>query len=438
MRTLCKAVVKGSHLADAAIQVEGLGKRYHIGAAQRERTASQFFRDLLMAPIDRIRRFGRSSHREEDTIWALRDVSFEVPRGEVLGVIGQNGAGKSTLLKLLTRITEPTTGRAVIRGRVGSLLEVGTGFHPELTGRENIYLSGAMLGMKNREIREQFDEIVDFSGVSKFLDTPIKRYSSGMRVRLGFAVAAHLDPEILLIDEVLAVGDAEFQRRCLGKMEGLTSQGRTILFVSHNMPSIEALCDRAILLEDGQITMEDEPRAVTQKYLSPQDSLLSAEVDLSDHPLRDDGSVPALEALRLRTSEGLSPHVPVGSGLTMEVEVGRRVQGMACPTMHIHVLSTAGESICHFISDKMGFVPAPMQAGDCFRCHWNKVNVTPGEYMLNLQLNNHGVSEDRIYRAARIEVTEADFYGTGKVHGASAAFLPEGRWDVRKGGSHDA
>ncbi len=429
---MCKKTAKGFHLADTAIQVEGLGKQYHIGAAQKERTASQFFRDVLMAPVDRIRRFGRSSHREEDTIWALKDVSFDVPRGQVLGVIGRNGAGKSTLLKLLTRITEPTTGRAIIRGRVGSLLEVGTGFNQELTGRENIFLSGALLGMKRHEIRQRFNDIVDFSGVSKFLDTPIKRYSSGMRVRLGFAVAAHLDPEILLIDEVLAVGDAEFQRRCLGKMEGLTSQGRTILFVSHNMPSIEALCDRAILLEDGQITMEDKPTTVTQKYLSPEGSLLAAEVDLRDHPLRDTSYVPALRTLRFRTSEGLSPCVRVGDELAIEIEVNQRIADMASPSLHMHLLSMKGESICHFVSDKMGLAPAPMEPGDCFRCHWDRVNVTPGEYMLNVQLKNNGRSEDGIYQAGRIEVAEADFYGSGKIHSAPAAFLPQGRWDIRE------
>ena len=210
----------------------------------------------------------RSSHRAEDTIWALRDVSFEVEQGEVLGIIGGNGAGKSTLLKILSRITDPTEGRAVLHGRVASLLEVGTGFHPELTGRENIYLSGAVLGMRRAEINAKFDQIVDFSGVEKFLDTPVKRYSSGMRVRLGFAVAAHLEPEILLIDEVLAVGDAQFQKKCVAKMESVADSGRTVLFVSHNMSAVSSLCSRAIQLREGQVALRGDPREVVDSYLS--------------------------------------------------------------------------------------------------------------------------------------------------------------------------
>ena len=204
-------------------------------------------------------------HHEE--IWALNDISFDVAQGEVLGVIGRNGAGKSTLLKVLTRITTPTTGRATIRGRVGSLLEVGTGFHPELTGRENVFLNGAILGMKRREIDRKFAEIVEFAGVEQFIDTPVKRYSSGMYVRLAFAVAAHLEPEILLVDEVLAVGDAEFQRRCLGRMEEIGGTGRTVLFVSHNMQAVAQLCDRVILLEGGGIVLDGPSTEVVAQYL---------------------------------------------------------------------------------------------------------------------------------------------------------------------------
>src|SRR5437016_3408859 len=228
------------------ISVEGLGKMYHLGHRARRNTS---FRDAvassLAAPLRKLR---GNSNGQNDAFWALKDVNFEVARGEVVGVIGANGAGKSTLLKILSRITEPTEGRVVLRGRVASLLEVGTGFHPELTGRENIYLNGAILGMTRTEIRKKFDEIVDFAGVEKFLDTPVKRYSSGMYVRLAFAVAAHLEPEILLVDEVLAVGDAEFQKKCLGKIDEVSRQeGRTVLLVSHNMAAINRLCGRAIL-----------------------------------------------------------------------------------------------------------------------------------------------------------------------------------------------
>jgi len=245
-----------------AIATEELSKRYRIGELQ---SAYGTLRDSLAAAAKRLVQRDHAPHYEE--IWALKDVSLEVPEGQVLGVIGRNGAGKSTLLKILTRITTPTSGRAEIRGRVGSLLEVGTGFHPELTGRENVFLNGSVLGMKQREIQGRFDEIVEFAGVEQFLDTPVKRYSSGMSVRLAFAVAAHLEPEILLVDEVLAVGDAEFQRRCLGRMEDLSQSGRTIVFVSHQMQAVAQLCDRAVLLEKGSVTLDGSSADVVAHYL---------------------------------------------------------------------------------------------------------------------------------------------------------------------------
>jgi lipopolysaccharide transport system ATP-binding protein len=245
-----------------AITADGLSKRYRIGELQ---ASYGTLRESLVR-VGRRMAGGPHRHRHEE-IWALRDVSFEVPEGQVLGVIGHNGAGKSTLLKLLTRITTPTKGRAEIRGRVGSLLEVGTGFHPELTGRENVFLNGSVLGMKRREIAQKFPEIVEFAGVERFIDTPVKRYSSGMSVRLAFAVAAHLEPEILLVDEVLAVGDAEFQQRCLGRMQDFGASGRTIVFVSHNMQAVARLCERALLLEGGEITRDGASADVVARYL---------------------------------------------------------------------------------------------------------------------------------------------------------------------------
>jgi lipopolysaccharide transport system ATP-binding protein len=250
-------------VSDIAIRVENLSKQYHIGGPQiRYRTIRESITDALAAPW----RWLKSPKPE--TIWALKDVSFEVQRGEVIGIIGRNGAGKTTLLKILSRITEPTEGRAEIHGRVGSLLEVGTGFHPELTGRENIYLKGAILGMKRAEIERKFDEIVAFAEIEKFLDSPVKHYSSGMYVRLAFAVAAHLDPEILLVDEVLAVGDAEFQKKCLGKMGEVARGGRTVLFVSHNMAAISRLCERALWLDSGRIVKAGSTHEIIQNYLN--------------------------------------------------------------------------------------------------------------------------------------------------------------------------
>lgn len=251
---------------DIAIHVEDLGKRYRIGTApERYKTLRDMLVAGINAPIQRLRR-GASAFRqssESSIIWALRDISFDVPRGKVLGIVGRNGAGKSTLLKILSRVTEPTEGSAEIHGRVGSLLEVGTGFHPELTGRENIYLNGAILGMKRLEIERKFDEIVAFSEVEQFIDTPVKRYSSGMYLRLAFAVAAHLEPEILVVDEVLAVGDAEFQRKCMGKMSDVAQAGRTVLFVSHNMSAVLRLTEETMVLDKGRLVYRaPTPQAV--------------------------------------------------------------------------------------------------------------------------------------------------------------------------------
>jgi lipopolysaccharide transport system ATP-binding protein len=260
--------------ADSIIVIEKLGKKYSL----RHQTSESYlaFRDVI---ADRVKAlFHRGSrngqrHTSYEEFWALKDISFEVKRGEVVGIIGRNGAGKSTLLKILSRITEPTEGRAVVKGRVGSLLEVGTGFHPELTGRENIFLNGAILGMTKAEIRRKFDEIVDFAEIEKFLDTPVKRYSSGMYVRLAFAVAAHLEPEILIVDEVLAVGDAGFQKKCLGKMQEVSDiQGRTVLFVSHNLSAVRALCKTGVLLKEGKLEYLGNVSEAVERYLGASNS----------------------------------------------------------------------------------------------------------------------------------------------------------------------
>ncbi len=260
------------------IKVANLSKRYRIGSEKLSRdTLAEVFSDWVTRPIKNLRRlrkltqFDQVDQQEDDIVWALKDVNFEVKPGEVIGVIGKNGAGKSTLLKILSRITYPTQGRVELNGRVSSLLEVGTGFHPELTGRDNVYLNGTILGMTRTEIDRKFDEIVEFSGIKKFIDTPVKFYSSGMGVRLAFSVAAHLEPEILLIDEVLSVGDAAFQKKSLGKMEEVSEQGRTVLFVSHNMGAVRSLCTRGLLLEDGCLTLDADVDNVINTYLSSKD-----------------------------------------------------------------------------------------------------------------------------------------------------------------------
>jgi lipopolysaccharide transport system ATP-binding protein len=290
-------------MSDIAVRVAGLGKRYRIShLAQRNDTLRDQIVDLSRRTVARLARRAQAHDSYQD-LWALRDVSFEVRHGQVLGIIGRNGAGKSTLLKLLSRITEPSEGEIHVRGRVGSLLEVGTGFHPELTGRENIYLNGAILGMKRAEIARKFDEIVDFSEVEQFIDTPVKRYSSGMYLRLAFAVAAHLEPEILVVDEVLAVGDAEFQKKCLGKMGDVASQGRTVLFVSHNMSAVLRLTQESIVLEKGHLLMRASSAEAVDYYLSAGHARSGERVWTADEiPAESDPFRPV--AFRLRDQRG--------------------------------------------------------------------------------------------------------------------------------------
>ena len=292
-----------------AIKVEKLGKRYRIGPRQQQaRSRRESLQRLIMAPFDYL--FSNLREPSEmEILWALRNISFEVKPGEVLGLIGRNGAGKSTLLKILSRITEPTTGRAEVFGRVGSLLEVGTGFHPDLTGRENIYMNGAILGMRQAEIKGKFDEIVAFAEIDQFIDTPVKRYSSGMYVRLAFAVAAHLEPEILLVDEVLAVGDAAFQKKCLGKMGDVVKEGRTVLFVSHNMVAVQSLCDRIIWLDYGEIVTNGPPDQVVSDYLKTAFSPVTHQVwpDIATAPGNDKVR---LHRARVRPVDG-SPDEPI-------------------------------------------------------------------------------------------------------------------------------
>jgi lipopolysaccharide transport system ATP-binding protein len=301
-----------------AIEAQELSKRYRLGQMQ---AAYGTLRDSMVRTAARLA--GREQAHARDEIWALRDVSFTVREGEVLGVVGRNGAGKSTLLKVLTRITAPTSGRAIISGRVGSLLEVGTGFNPELTGRDNVFLNGSILGMKRREIQRKLDDIIEFSGIEKFMDTPVKRYSSGMYVRLAFSVAAHLEPEILLVDEVLAVGDAEFQQRCLGRMEDFGGTGRTVLFVSHNMQTINQLCDRAIWIDGGTIVEDGDPSEVVAHYLS------TAHSSNSRMSWPDDESAPGDDLARLlsvrvigedgETIESADVRTPIGIEIRFRV-----------------------------------------------------------------------------------------------------------------------
>ena len=338
-------------MSDIAIRVEKLGKRYSIGRRVYYRTLRESISETLLSPF-RLLRHGRRADRkgEDEHIWAVKDVSFEIPRGEVVGVIGRNGAGKSTLLKLLSRITEPTEGYAEIRGRVGSLLEVGTGFNNELTGRENTYLNGAILGMHRAEIARKFDEIVAFAEIEKFLDTPVKHYSSGMYMRLAFAVAAHLEPEILIVDEVLAVGDAAFQKKCINKMQDVGRAGRTVIFVSHSMPAIAKLCPRTILLDGGGVAYDGLSEEVIGLYLR-SGLAASSERRWSDLKKAPGNDIVRLLGVRVCDSFGHTTDtadVRESIGIEIEFEV-LKPSVVLVPNFHIH----NGEGVCLFVSHEL-------------------------------------------------------------------------------------
>jgi lipopolysaccharide transport system ATP-binding protein len=330
---------------EIAISATGLAKKYRIGV--RRDPYGRLSESLWNAVRDPLGR--RRGGERADDFWALRDVSFEVPRGSVVGIIGRNGAGKSTLLKILSRITEPTLGRAELRGRVGSLLEVGTGFHQELTGRENILLSGAILGMKRAEILRKFDEIVAFADIGQFIDTPVKRYSSGMKVRLGFAVAAFLEPEILFIDEVLAVGDAEFQKKCLGKMSEIGKGGRTVIFVSHSMPAIQRLCDRAILLDHGRVVVDGTTQEAVRRYLESGPGQTSSR-EWTERAGAPGDDVARLKAVRVIPAGGApAEETDIRLPIDVEVEYWTDAPGTLRPSVNLHFFNEDG--VCLFVNN---------------------------------------------------------------------------------------
>jgi len=416
-------------MTDIAIRVENLSKQYRIRHGTRARYDT--LRDSIANLGSRISKFAipnpksqppnpqseiRNSNSDSDYVWALKDVSFEVKRGEVVGIIGRNGAGKTTLLKVLSRITEPTSGYAEVRGRVGSLLEVGTGFHPELTGRENIYLNGAILGMKKAEIDRKFDEMVAFAEVEKFIDTPVKFYSSGMGVRLAFAVAAHLDPEILLVDEVLAVGDAAFQKKCLGKMGEVAGEGRTVLFVSHNMAAIQGLCGKAVWVDAGRIKLIGTPEEAIARYISGTD--IQEGANLTRTTVERDGTG------TLRFTRWSVVDERYGEGYRVGCN-------HACE-FRIHYESTGASqlkdvSVALTIKDVYG---APLLTGatvfhgrdfssisptGVFVCRFERLPLLPNVYKVHLWCRVGRQVADRIPDAGSFEVVHADPFGSGRL-----------------------
>jgi lipopolysaccharide transport system ATP-binding protein len=346
--------------------------------------------------------------------WALKDVSFEVRRGQVVGIIGRNGAGKSTLLKILSRVTEPTEGEVDINGQVGSLLEVGTGFHPELTGRENVYLNGAILGMRRAEIARKFDEIVAFAEVEKFIDTPVKHYSSGMYMRLAFAVAAHLEPEVLVVDEVLAVGDLQFQNKCLGRMSDISRQGRTVLFVSHNMAAIQALCTRVIALSEGSVVADGLPGPVIARYLTEQAAGVIAEYDLTSTP-RAAGLVPLFRAVRIRNGRGeLAAQVFCGDPLAFEFDL-RLPLAFTQPQLGIGVDDVLGQRVFS-VATYLSATPLSSAEGEVtVCCRIDELPLSPGRYTLSISAGNQQeILIDEVQNIVRFDVVEAGFYRNGR------------------------
>jgi lipopolysaccharide transport system ATP-binding protein len=400
-------------MSQSAIVVENLSKRYLIG---HRRTSPGHYKYVALRDVvaQEMRNFARKAADivrgrqvvqgdEVEEFWALKDVSFEVKEGEVLGIVGRNGAGKSTLLKILSRITEPTEGRVLLRGRVASLLEVGTGFHPELTGRENIFLNGAILGMTQQEIRKKFDEIVAFAEVEKFLDTPVKHYSSGMYVRLAFAVAAHLEPEILIVDEVLAVGDAEFQKKCLGKMEDVSRrQGRTVLFVSHNVQVMLGLCTRGVLLQLGGVRAVGDIKTVVEAYINSQ-SASARVLDLSSYPRSVDFAGQA-RLVRVSLSDARSNWLlAYGEELSFDLAIN-----IESGTTQIHVgialHSVQGFEIASW-TDKCCDAVLPAKRGmNVIRLAFPQLNLLPGHYDLDIAVWGDRGEQDRINGAVQFEI----------------------------------
>lgn len=392
----------------AAILVEDLSKRYELGALQRETQLRDQLMHFLRTPFRR--------RAPKEIIWALRNVSFSVEEGEVVGIIGRNGAGKSTLLKILSKITHPTSGRVRTRGRVASLLEVGTGFHEELTGRENIFLNGSILGMKRREVEAKLDMIVAFAGVERFIDTPIKRYSSGMRLRLGFAVAAHLEPDVLIVDEVLAVGDAGFQKKCISAMQDMRSGGRTVLFVSHNMAAVENLCSRGIWIVDGQTRMDGPAHAVIEAYMASFASPKNAN-DLSGIDGRRGGGEIRFTRLEFLSSEGeVQPVTRAGKSIVFRLHY-RANEDIVRPSFGLGIATELGTSVTITTTWLHGLDIPLVPAGEGYvDLEIGSLNLIPGRYRLSIWVNSclRTYMYDGLETVAHLDIEEAPIYGSSR------------------------
>ena len=399
-------------MSTPAVVVRGLTKRYALGRRESYPTLRDALSRRATGSMRRLTDWmGKHGRRTDPHIWALQGVDLEVQEGEVFGIIGHNGSGKSTLLKILSGITEPTSGYADTWGRVGSLLEVGTGFHMELTGRENIALNGALLGMRRSEIMRKFDEIVAFSEVEAFLDTPVKRYSSGMYMRLAFAVAAHLEPDILIVDEVLAVGDVAFQKKCLGKMSTVAGAGRTVIFVSHHMAAVQSLCTQAALLDHGRVAHLGAPQEIIRRYLKTASA--REPIPLEARPdRRGDGSVRMLSV----EIDSLDPDRVIRCSSRLVVTVRyRSPRPLRYASIVVGVTTQSEVGAFVLDSETTGGLPDRLPAEGVLRCTTAPINLTPGRCVVALRIRKGGVDADHVMRAAEFDVESEDFFGTGKM-----------------------
>jgi len=412
-----------------AVSVHRVSKQYRIGEVDSYPMLRESLVRAASAPLRWLRALAsREGQRSAPpTMWALRDVDLEVEQGEVIGLIGPNGAGKSTLLKILAGITEPTRGYADIYGRVGCLLEVGTGFHLELTGRENIFMNGALIGMRRYEIVRKFDEIVDFSEIGEFLDTPVKRYSSGMYMRLAFAIAAHLEPEILIVDEVLAVGDLAFQKKCLGKMSDVATEGRTVIFVSHNMPAVLSLCTTAALLEEGRIVMRGSPQEAAGRYLQSNSPVEA--VSLDERTDRTGDGSARMTAVQIRSTD---PDGVIRSSSCLEITIRYRCDRPLRNARFVAYVHDEMETgIFAVDSEAGGGLHETLAAEGTVECTTEPIRLTPGLCKVDLTLMKVGVDVDHVKHAAQFHVESDDFFGTGKAHDREYVLcMVQNRWSA--------
>lgn len=425
-------------MSDAVIKVENLSKKYILGHQQEGNSRYKALRDVITDGAKSLgKRLLKPNGRQNfnpvsEEFWALKDVSFEIKQGDRVGIIGRNGAGKSTLLKILSRITEPTEGQIRIKGRVASLLEVGTGFHPELTGRENIFLNGAILGMSKAEIKRKFDEIVAFAEVEKFLDTPVKRYSSGMYVRLAFAVAAHLEPEILIVDEVLAVGDAQFQKKCLGKMEDVASEGRTVIFVSHQMAAISNLCLSSIILQNGELIFYGKTEAAIKVYL--ESSILNKDKLEDLQNFRPSWAKPLITSARILDSKGREQtSFSLGADITFEMtfntsnknKIKKPIMGVVINHPIFGTIGGVNTLMTGFETDNENYTSATM------RCTLRQIPFLQGNYTVDIWLGDSTVDLDTITGYLNFHIEETDIYQTGRTPFANLGVIfMEPKWQI--------